>query len=123
MLEFLDYAGDPSLTAFFLFLLLLFDLGKVLLAQFGLGGNDAVGHVILQAVEYDERSVAGDDGVLLAQFGDFILMLVRAQFQLGDFLLCPDAPRKTAVRGLDLSVKGDLLGMKYFSALTEFQGY
>ena len=104
LLEFFDYAGEPFLTAFVILLLLLFELGEVFLAKVGFGRNDTVSYIILQSVEDDERGVAGHNGVLLPQFGDFILMLVRTQFQLGDFLLGPDPPGKPAVRGMSLAV-------------------
>ena len=59
--------------------------------------------------------------MFLAQFGDFILMLVRAKLELGDFLLGPDAPGKPAVRAMNLAIESDLLGMDNFSTRTEFQ--
>ena len=59
--------------------------------------------------------------MFFSKSGDFILMLVRTKFELGDFLLCPDSSGKPAVGGMGLAVEGDLSGVQNFSARTEFQ--
>ena len=60
--------------------------------------------------------------MFFSQFGDFILILVRAKLELGDFLLSPDATGKPAVGSMGLVVEGDLFAMQDLSAQTEFQG-